>query len=270
MCHPKNENERSTEGQATKNTESADTLKRQLSELYADEGCLGCQSCQHCEKGQPEDTSHFVSSASSGKKRETATEEHNPEEIHQSANAHEKEDNGIHQNGQTLNPEKTNTKKHKSSTDEPPNRRGKKKRKKKFYDNEVTKPSKQMIRINYLLQASFLMNEFNPNISREYIKTMRKLSNKFLIKYDRKFKKLFCKKCNSVLIPSATCKVSVNPLNLRKKKKKKKKEEVSSNLKGKVRDEFLVSYRCNYCQHDTKLVYENGLTAQRANEAEAV
>ncbi|SCO68651.1 ribonuclease P protein subunit RPR2, putative [Plasmodium vivax] len=264
MCPPKNENERGTEGQPAKNTESADTLKRKLSELYAEEGC------QYGENGQPEDTSHLVSSGSAGKKRETATEKRNPEEVREKENAHEKkEDNEVDQNGQTST-SKTNTKKHRSSTDEPPNRRKKKKRKKKFNDNgEVTKPSKQMIRINYLLQASFLMNELNPNISREYIKTMRKLSNKFLIKHDKKFKKLFCKKCNSVLIPSATCKVSVNPLNLRKKKKNKN-EEVSSNLNGKLRDEFLVSYRCNYCHHDTKFVYENGLTAPRANGTEAV
>ncbi|KJP89895.1 hypothetical protein AK88_00351 [Plasmodium fragile] len=263
MRPPKNENGRNTEGQPAKNTESANTLKRKVSELYADEGC------QHGEKGLPEDTSHFVlSSGSAGKKLGTATENHNPENIHENTNVHEKkEDDGVvNQNGQT-NTEKMNTKEYKPSTDEPPIGRKKKKRKKKFNENEVTKPSKQMIRINYLLQASFLMNEFNPNISREYIKTMRKLSNKFLIKYDKKFKKLFCKKCNSVLIPSATCKVSVNPLNLRKKKKNKN-EEVSSNLKGKCRDEFLVSYRCNYCQHDTKFVYENGLTAQRVNEAE--
>ncbi|CAA9989340.1 ribonuclease P protein subunit RPR2, putative [Plasmodium knowlesi strain H] len=263
MCYPKNENERRKDDQPAENTESANTLKKEFSELYTNEGC------QHCEKGQPGDTSHVVSSGNGGKKRETATEKHNREEIHETSNAHEKKENGgVDQNGQT-NSEKTNTKKHKSSTDEPPIGKKKKKRKKKFNDNEVTKPSKQMIRINYLLQASFLMNEFNPNISREYIKTMKKLSNKFLIKYDKKFKKLFCKKCNSVLIPSASCKVSVNPLNL-KKKENNKNEEMSSNLKGKLRDDFLVSYRCNYCQHDTKFVYENSLTAKRVNEAEAV
>ncbi|KYN97068.1 putative ribonuclease P protein subunit RPR2 [Plasmodium gaboni] len=140
----------------------------------------------------------------------------------------------------------------------------KKHNKKKNNNMEMGKPLKQMVRINYLLQASFLMNNMNPNISREYIKTMRRLSNKFLIKYDRKFKKLFCKKCNSVLIPSETCDVFVNPLNLQKKHKqinnnydiKELIEESTNTNNMKPRDEYLVSYKCKHCQHYTKLVYE--------------
>ncbi|ANQ10366.1 Uncharacterized protein PCOAH_00043120 [Plasmodium coatneyi] len=126
MCYPKNENERSTEGQLAENIESAHMLKKELSELYTDEGY------QHCEKTQPENTSHFVSSGSAKKKRETAKGKHNPEGIHKNVNAHEKkEDDGVDQNGQT-NTERTNTKKHKSSTDEPPTGRKKKKKKKKI------------------------------------------------------------------------------------------------------------------------------------------
>ncbi|SBS96474.1 ribonuclease P protein subunit RPR2, putative (RPR2) [Plasmodium ovale curtisi] len=138
----------------------------------------------------------------------------------------------------------------------------KKKPKKQNDNNEASKPMKQMIRINYLVQASFQINKFSPNISREYIKTMRRLSNKFLIKYDRKFKKLFCKKCNSVLIPGETCKVSVNPLNLKKKKVNKNeyvKDSTSTNKNFKARDEYLVSYTCNLCEHNTKFVYDNNL-----------
>ncbi|CRH01124.1 ribonuclease P protein subunit RPR2, putative [Plasmodium relictum] len=152
------------------------------------------------------------------------------------------------------------------------NRKKRKKRKKKNNDNnEMSKPTKQMIRINYLLQASFLMNKFNPNISREYIKTMRRFSNKFLIKYDKKFKKLFCKKCNSVLVPSITCKVSVDPLNLQKKKVDKNEcikdsISISNNFNIKSRDEYLVSYKCNYCHNITKFVYENNLIISQEKE----
>ncbi|CDU20091.1 hypothetical protein YYC_00510 [Plasmodium yoelii 17X] len=135
-----------------------------------------------------------------------------------------------------------------------PNKR--KKRTKKCNDNkELFKPSNQMVRINYLLQASFLINKFSPNLSRKYIKTMRRLSNKFLIKYDKNFKKLFCKKCNSVFIPNVTCDTFVNSLNIQKKNKKNiVKDSINKNVKQ--RDECLVSYQCNHCQHITKFVYE--------------
>lgn len=150
----------------------------------------------------------------------------------------------------------------------------KKNNKKKYNNMEMGKPLKQMVRINYLLQASFLMNNMNPNMSREYIKTMRRLSNKFLIKYDSKFKKLFCKKCNSVLIPSETCDVSVNPLNLQKKHKQinnkydtKELTKESTNTNNiKPRDEYLVSYKCKHCQHYTKLVYECNLNTCQNKE----
>ncbi|CXI99357.1 ribonuclease P protein subunit RPR2, putative [Plasmodium berghei] len=143
-----------------------------------------------------------------------------------------------------------------------------KKRTKKCNDNkELLKPSNQMVRINYLLQASFLMNKFSPNLSRKYIKTMRRLSNKFLIKYDKNFKKLFCKKCNSVFIPNVTCNIFVNPLNIQKKNKNHiVKNSISTNESVKERDECLVSYQCNHCQHITKFVYENNLPIPIENE----
>ncbi|CRG94997.1 ribonuclease P protein subunit RPR2, putative [Plasmodium gallinaceum] len=158
-----------------------------------------------------------------------------------------------------------------SCTNHSSRKKRKKKKKKSNNNTEIIKPTNQMIRINYLLQASFLMNKFNPNISREYIKTMRRFSNKFLIKYDKKFKKLFCKKCNSVLIPSVTCKVSVDPLNLQKKKIDKN-EHIKDSIKKnnyfniKSKDEYLVSYKCNYCQHNTKFVYDNNLITPQEKE----
>ncbi|SCM08732.1 ribonuclease P protein subunit RPR2, putative [Plasmodium chabaudi chabaudi] len=144
-----------------------------------------------------------------------------------------------------------------------------KKRTKKCNDNkELLKPSSQMVRINYLLQASFLINKFSPNLSRKYIKTMRRLSNKFLIKYDKKFKKLFCKKCNSVFIPSVTCNTFVNSLNIQNKKNLVT-DSTSTNKSVKQRDECLVSYQCNHCQYITKFVYENTLPIPIENEKDA-
>ncbi|CAD2101479.1 ribonuclease P protein subunit RPR2, putative [Plasmodium vinckei brucechwatti] len=197
--------------------------------------------------------------------------EHNSNNVTEYANMEEKESSKF--GGSIENLEKTNisliedlnenSQINQLHTNKPKKR---KKRTKKCNDNkELLKPSSQMVRINYLLQASFLINKFNPSLSRKYIKTMRRLSNKFLIKYDKKFKKLFCKKCNSVFIPSVTCNIFVNSLNT-KNKNNNVKDSISTNKSVKQRDECIVSYQCNHCQQITKFVYENTLSTPIKNE----
>ncbi|GAW82290.1 ribonuclease P protein subunit RPR2 [Plasmodium gonderi] len=263
MNNPKNEKEYIVENSISKNNENSNTLKRKLNELYADE---------NFQSDQLKGTCAVVNNGNAWKRCDTTKDRNTLEYFPDDVNILEKKDVLLNKNDE-INTEEAEEKT-KSHINEPNRKKRKKKeRKKKLNDQgEMTKPAKQMVRINYLLQSSFLMNEFNPDISREYIKTMRKLSNKFLIKHDKKFKKLFCKKCNSVLIPSATCKVSVNPLNLRKKGNKKSELVkdptpcANNNFNVKSRDEYLVSYRCNHCQHDTKFVYDNNLVSTHEKE----
>ncbi|SBT80139.1 ribonuclease P protein subunit RPR2, putative [Plasmodium malariae] len=200
MLNSENENEFTiTKSHLLKNKDRCDVLKRKLNNV---------SFIKNCPNNVFKDNSENLKNGTV-KKHEHVQEYNNSECFNEDINSDVQAKNNSSKNKETN--EKIQIYDELSVSE--PNRRNRKKRKKKGNNNdEAAKPMKQMIRINYLLQASFLMNHFSPNISREYIKTMRRLSNKFLIKYDKKFKKLFCKKCNSVLIPSVTCKVSVNPL----------------------------------------------------------
>lgn len=52
------------------------------------------------------------------------------------------------------------------------------------------------------------------NFSFRYIILARKLSTKYKVSISREYKRLFCKKCNSLLIPSKTCRVRLKGNNI--------------------------------------------------------
>ncbi|GBE60554.1 RNAse P subunit domain containing protein, putative [Babesia ovata] len=56
-------------------------------------------------------------------------------------------------------------------------------------------------RVMYLLNAAVVMAKDYPNISRAYIRELREIANKHVIRLDPSFKINFCKGCNTVTLP---------------------------------------------------------------------
>ncbi|CDR94284.1 RNAse P protein subunit domain containing protein, putative [Babesia bigemina] len=56
-------------------------------------------------------------------------------------------------------------------------------------------------RVSYLLNAAVNMANDYPNISRAYIRELREIANKHVIRLDPSFKLNFCKGCNTVTLP---------------------------------------------------------------------
>ena len=52
------------------------------------------------------------------------------------------------------------------------------------------------------------------DLSKRYIILARKISEKYNVPIQRKFKKLFCRKCNSLFIPSKTCRIRLKNINV--------------------------------------------------------
>ncbi|GFE54045.1 RNAse P subunit domain containing protein [Babesia ovis] len=56
-------------------------------------------------------------------------------------------------------------------------------------------------RLGYLLDAAELMSDAYPNVSRAYVRELREVAQKHVIRLDPSFKRSFCKGCNTVLLP---------------------------------------------------------------------
>ncbi|EDO07214.1 RNAse P Rpr2/Rpp21/SNM1 subunit domain family protein [Babesia bovis T2Bo] len=56
-------------------------------------------------------------------------------------------------------------------------------------------------RLNFLLDAAGIMSTVCPNISRSYVKELREIAQKHVIRLHASFKRYFCKGCNTVLLP---------------------------------------------------------------------
>ncbi|ORM41989.1 Ribonuclease P protein subunit rpr2 [Babesia sp. Xinjiang] len=56
-------------------------------------------------------------------------------------------------------------------------------------------------RLGFLLDAAELMGNLYPNISRGYVKELREIAQKHVIRLDPSFKRAFCKGCNTLLLP---------------------------------------------------------------------
>ena len=56
------------------------------------------------------------------------------------------------------------------------------------------------LKMNFLLQASVLISEKSQVLSREYIKQMKKVARKNVLRIDPYIKRSICKTCNSFLL----------------------------------------------------------------------
>jgi ribonuclease P protein subunit RPR2 len=68
-------------------------------------------------------------------------------------------------------------------------------------------------RINVLFNQA-LEKKNDQVLSKRYIILARKLSTKYKISIPSQFKRLFCKKCNILMIPSKTCRVRLKGINI--------------------------------------------------------
>lgn len=71
-----------------------------------------------------------------------------------------------------------------------------------------------LIRMNFLSQAAALMAvvDGGPDLSRFYMKTMKDVAQKLVIRIDPKVKRMTCKACYSFLIPG----INSNPIHVEK------------------------------------------------------
>ncbi|KAK1443504.1 hypothetical protein BgAZ_203800 [Babesia gibsoni] len=64
-------------------------------------------------------------------------------------------------------------------------------------------------RLNFLNAAAELMSDSYPNLSRLYIKELKEISEKHVIRLDKEVKRRFCKGCNTFLVPDKSAVVEV-------------------------------------------------------------
>ncbi|EKX74056.1 conserved hypothetical protein [Theileria equi strain WA] len=80
--------------------------------------------------------------------------------------------------------------------------------------------NKHTQRVSFLLKAADLFAKVDPNLSRTYIKELREISEKHLIRLKTTYKRKYCSGCNTVLVPGKTALVQAidsNNVVLRKK-----------------------------------------------------
>ena len=64
-------------------------------------------------------------------------------------------------------------------------------------------------RINILFEQAIARYKKNISLSNRYVKLARKLSMRYKVKILREYKKLFCKKCYTYLLPGKTLRARV-------------------------------------------------------------
>lgn len=156
-----------------------------------------------------------------------------------------------------------------------------KKKRSKYCAKLHEKSVSVMIRANYLLQAAFFLNRSESELSQRYIKLMKRICNKHLIRLSKQYKKLFCKKCYTVLIPGVTCNISIQQLNPKKRKKINESEKANNMLQELQKSTemnrtnltdsqtiCLACYKCKECKHITKCNYTDSYTFDRNSKEE--
>lgn len=63
-------------------------------------------------------------------------------------------------------------------------------------------------RVDFLLEAAKHMASVCPNVSRGYLRELKEISEKHVIRLDSAIKRAFCKGCNTLLVPGKTAVVT--------------------------------------------------------------
>ena len=79
---------------------------------------------------------------------------------------------------------------------------------KPFWQRKI---AKERIKLLFRMAASLV--DKNPEISRRYIKLLRKIGLRYNVRLGKEIKRSICKNCNALLIPGKTARVRINSRN---------------------------------------------------------